>query len=248
MRAVLLSAGQGRRLLPLTAETPKCALQVQERSLLEWQIQELAKCGVRDVTVIVGFRADKVDQILSGYEGPVRFQTVFNPFYGVSDNLASCWVARESLKGDFLLINGDTLFESAILQTLLDTPTWPVTLLTDRKDHYDADDMKVCLDGQRLVQIGKTIPPDQAHGESIGMMAFRGEGASLFREALDQKIRQPEALKMWYLSIIDELAQQGKVSTVSIKGARWAEIDCHEDLLEAKKLVEYLAGAPVQFV
>ena len=73
MRAVLLSAGQGRRLLPLTAETPKCALQVQERSLLEWQIQELAKCGVRDVTVIVGFRADKVDQILSGYEGPVRF-------------------------------------------------------------------------------------------------------------------------------------------------------------------------------
>lgn len=248
MRAVLLSAGQGRRLLPLTAENPKCALQIHNQSLLEWQVQELAKCGIRDVTIIVGFGAEKVDQILSGYDGPVSFHTVFNPFYGVADNLASCWVARESLKGDFLLVNGDTLFESAILQTLVETPTWPVTLVTDRKDHYDADDMKVLLDGQQLVQVGKTIPPDQAHGESIGMMAFRGEGASLFREALDQKIRQPEGLKLWYLSIIDALAQQGKVSTVSIHGARWAEIDCHEDLLEAKKLVEYLAGAPIQFV
>ena len=84
--------------------------------------------------------------------------------------------------------------------------------------------------------------------DALPILAFRGEGASLFREALDQKIRQPEALKMWYLSIIDELAQQEQVSTVSIQGARWAEIDCHEDLLEAKKLVEYLAGAPVQFV
>ena len=181
MKAVLLSAGQGRRLLPLTAENPKCALQIQARSLLEWQIQELAKCGIRDVTVIVGFGAEKVDQILSGYEGPVRLQTVFNPFYGVSDNLASCWVARESFNGDFVLINGDTLFESAILQTLLDSPRWPVTLVTDCKDQYDADDMKVCLDGGRLVQVGKTIPSEQAHGESIGMMAFRGEGALLFR-------------------------------------------------------------------
>ena len=75
-----------------------------------------------------------------------------------------------------------------------------------------------------------------------------GRGHCYFGEALDQKVRQPEALKMWYLSIIDELAKREKVSTVSIQGARWAEIDCHEDLVDAKKLVEYLAEAPVQLV
>jgi choline kinase len=248
MKAIILSAGQGRRLLPLTAESPKCSLRINIQSILEWQIQELAKCGIHHVTVVVGFGAEKVEQILAGYVGPVSFQTIFNPFYSVADNLASCWVAREQMKGDFLLLNGDTLFESAILYRLLESPIRPITLVTDQKEHYDADDMKVTLDGSRLVRIGKTILPAESHGESIGMMAFRGDGASLFCEAIERTIRKPEALKMWYLSIIDELAQQEKISTVSIKGCRWAEIDCPDDLRDAQKLVEHLAGERVQLV
>ena len=58
MKAVILSAGQGTRLLPLTADCPKCSLPVRGRSLIEWQLDELAKCGIYQVSVVLGFRAD----------------------------------------------------------------------------------------------------------------------------------------------------------------------------------------------
>ena len=64
MKAVILSAGQGKRLLPLTADSPKCILPIMGQTLIEWQIDELAKCGIDQVTVVLGYRADKVERIL----------------------------------------------------------------------------------------------------------------------------------------------------------------------------------------
>ncbi|MCA9473179.1 MAG: phosphocholine cytidylyltransferase family protein [Nitrospirales bacterium] len=238
MKTIILSAGQGRRLLPLTADTPKCLLQVGERSVLEWQLHELQSSGIDQVVVIVGYGADKVEDHLKqrGHDDWVR--TVYNPFYAVADNLGSCWVARHEMLDDFVLLNGDTLFESAIPRRLLSSPVQPVTLVTDSKPTYDADDMKVILDGTRLAKVGKTIPIHETHGESIGMMAFRDEGPSLFRQAVERALRRPESLKKWYLSIVDELAQQGQVWTCAINGLGWGEIDSPADLDYAHTLAE----------
>jgi choline kinase len=139
---------------------------------------------------------------------------------------------------DFVLINGDTLFESAVLEGLLQAPSAPITLVTDEKPRYDADDMKVIVRGTQLVRIGKTLPIEQVNGESIGMIRFQDRGSRLFCSTLDQRIRKPEALKQWYLSLIDELAQQGHVSTFSIKGLIWAEIDNPSDLEQAERLLK----------
>ena len=150
MKAIILSAGQGRRLLPLTESSPKCALQVADRSILEAQLGEIAKCAIDEVLVITGFGADRVDEIVAGIQAP-RVRTLFNPFFALSDNLGTCWVASPEMQEPFVLINGDTLFESEILRALLSSPdTAPVTLVTDAKDAYDADDMKVVVEGKHL--------------------------------------------------------------------------------------------------
>ncbi len=237
MKAVILSAGQGRRLLPLTERTPKCALRIQGQSILEWQIGELRRCGVDQATVVVGFGAEQVEQLLACRYQPDQVRTLYNPFFSVSDNLVSCWVARAEMNEEFLLLNGDTLFEAPLLQRLLKAQTQPVTLATDHKPTYDADDMKVALDGRRLLKIGKDLAPEQIDGESIGMLLFRGEGPALFSAALEEAIRRPQALKYWYLSVIHEMAQSGLVWTSSIQGHAWTEVDCTADLQEAEKLV-----------
>lgn len=240
MKAIILSAGQGRRLLPLTAENPKCLLEIGGQSLLEWQLQELTKCGIDQVAVVVGFAAEKVEALIQRQGHGSWVHTIFNPFYSVADNLGSCWVARHDMTEEFILLNGDTLFESSIPQQLLASPRRPVTLVTDSKKTYDADDMKVILDGEKLAKVGKTIPIGETQGESIGMMVFRDEGPKIFRQAVEQGMRRSESLKKWYLSIIDELAQQGVVWTIGIQGLRWAEIDNSADLDQANKLVESL--------
>jgi choline kinase len=233
VKAIILSAGQGRRLLPLTESVPKCILPVRGHPLIGWQIDALARCGIADVTVVVGFAAEAVEARLAELYGPHRIRTLYNPFFASTDNLVSCWVARVEMKQNFLLLNGDTLFEASVLEQLLQAPEHPVTLAVGRKDRYDDDDMKVIRDGDRLVNVGKKLPLDRVNAESIGMMTFRGEGPQLFRDAIERAIRTPQAQKQWYLSLIDTLAQRGVVFTQPIPAQGWTEVDSAADLERA---------------
>ncbi|MEZ5932569.1 MAG: phosphocholine cytidylyltransferase family protein [Alphaproteobacteria bacterium] len=248
MKALILSAGQGSRLLPLTADTPKCLLPIGRMSLIEWQLQSLIACGIDEVVVVTGYASEKVDQALARWQRPgFSIRTVFNPFFNVADNLASCWLARHEMTEDFLIINGDTLFEPDVLKTVLASPAAPITITIDRKACYDSDDMKVQVEGDRLLAVGKTLSADITNGESIGMLLFREKGAALFSDILDQYMHTPEGLKTWYLRAIDRLAKTGAVKVASIEGRAWGEVDFMEDLERARHMVtswsHHLPGA-----
>ncbi len=244
MQAIILSAGQGRRLLPLTAEAPKCLLTVEGATILEWQIDQLLASGIDHVTVVVGFGAEKVEHLLASRYTGEQVRTLYNPFYTVTDNLVSCWVARSQMTDDFVLLNGDTIFEPAVMPRILHSPSKPVTLTTDSKPAYDADDMKVSLSGQQLVRVGKDLAPELSHAESIGVLLFRGDGPRLFTEAMDRALRAPAALKQWYLSVVDGMARSGLVWAASIQGLQWAEIDCAADLEQARKMAGSWGARP----
>ena len=246
MKAIVLSAGQGKRLLPLTAQQPKCLLPVDgELTVLELQLRTLARAGIDRTTVVVGFGAERVEQFLAATPIPgLEVETLYNPFYATSDNLATCWLARGCMNEDFLLINGDTLFEDRLLRRLLDQPPAPISITIDHKSSYDDDDMKVSIDEDgRLLAIGKTLKPEMVNGESIGLLCFRESGVKAFREVLERTIREPGALKAWYLSVVNDMAQDQAVDTISIRGLWWREIDSHEDLLDVRSSRARLKGA-----
>ena len=238
MKAVILSAGQGSRLLPLTADRPKCLLPLGPKSLLEWQIDVLTRASVDDIAVVVGFRAGLVEAVLAKLARPgLSVRTVFNPFFNVADNLGSCWMARHEMTDDFLLLNGDTLFEQGILERLLGSPLAPITVTIDRKDAYDADDMKVHLDGSRLLEIGKTLPANRTDGESIGLLLFRDKGPHLFVDAAERAMHTSEGLRFFYLRVIDQLAKSHRVETENIEGLAWGEVDFPADLQRVERIV-----------
>jgi len=237
MKAVILSAGQGKRLSPLTADNPKCLLNIEGRTIIEWQIGELAKGGIDQVAVVTGYLADRVEQLLARRYDPRRVRVIYNPTYSWADNLFSCWVARYEMSQEFVLLNGDTLFEAAVLDRLLEAPFHPVTVVTHKKSHYDADDMKVSLDGDRLVNIGKKLASDQIDAESIGMILFREKGPVVFRRALDNAMGEPSASKKWYLSVIARMARSMPVWTFAANGLQWCEVDYPADLKKAHKVV-----------
>ena len=237
MKALILSAGQGRRLLPMTAERPKCLLPLLGRPLIAWQIDELAKTGIDRVTVVVGYRADLMEEFLLERYGPDRVTLVHNAAFATSDNLVSCWMAREEMNEEFLLLNGDTLFESSVIALALDQPARPVTVMIDHKSRYDADDMKVSLKGARLVDIGKGLVPDNTDGESVGIILFRGDGPRLFRASLEEAVRNPSARGKWYLSVIREMCLTMPVWTCSLNGLPWCEVDYPGDLKDAEAVV-----------
>jgi choline kinase len=234
LKALIIGAGQGKRLLPLTEVEPKALLEIGGKSLLEWQIESLVACGVEDIVVLAGFNLAAVERALEGFARRwprARFSTVYNPFYGVADNLATCWMARQEMAGDFLLLNSDTL------EALLASAPAPISLAVDHKEKYDDDDMKVELQGSRLTDIGKKLPAERVQGESIGMLYFRGEGPRRFVAALEAAMRDPAALRQWYLSVIAALAPEVEIQAVTISGSDWCEIDYPVDVHNAKRMV-----------
>jgi choline kinase len=240
MKAIILSAGRGSRLLPCTTDIPKCLVPVDgDRPLLDVQLSTLAACGVDEVVIMVGFEARRVEEHLS--RNPVagiNVRTLYNPFYNVADNLITCWLARDEMNEPFILLNGDTLFEPMVLETLLATAIAPLTLAVKEEAKYDADDMKVCLQGHMLTAVGKDLDVDTVDAESIGLMMFRGDGPKRFQVALAHAVRCPFAFSAWYLSVVDTFAQYTRVETVSVSGFWTAEVDSLQDLAQVRAALD----------
>jgi choline kinase len=235
---IILNAGQGKRLLPLTKEKPKCLVEVSGQPMMAWQLQALSGFDLGRVTIVTGFGADQVDKHLDAVKTTnLDVQTIFNPDYDKADNLVSCWAARREMETDFLLLNGDTLFRPEVLARLLASDPAPVTVTIDRKATYDADDMKVQCEGARLRRIGKDVPLTTADAEAIGILYCRGDGSRLFREGLEEAVAKPDPGVRWYLSVVDRLAKQGAVEVASVEGLEWIEIDDQDDLQQAAQVV-----------
>ncbi len=238
MRVIILAAGQGKRLLPLTTDVPKALLDIHGQTLIGRQIEAFAACGLKDFVVVTGYGAERMEETLAAIakQRGISIKTVFNPFYAVSDNLASCWLARHEMTGDFIQVNGDNVFRADLVERLLAAPAAPVTVAVNRKDSYDTDDMKVMMDDGRLTEIGKMLPLGTVDGEAIGFYIFRGAGVQAYTKTLEQAMRDPSGLKQWFPSAVGRLAKTVDITTIAINGIRWCEVDFPVDLQQARQL------------
>lgn len=239
VKVIILGAGQGKRLLPVTAEVPKALLDIGGKTLIARQIDAFAECGLKEFVVVVGYGAARMEEEMArtARAKSLAIRTVHNPFYGVADNLASCWMARGEMGNDFIQVNGDNLFRSDLVRLLLDAPRAAVTVAINHKPAYDADDMKVMTDGGRLTEIGKTLPIEAVDAEAIGLYIFRDGGPAAYADVLEQSMRDPSGLKQWFPSAVGKLAKRIDVRTVAVDGIDWCEIDLPTDLTHARHLV-----------
>ena len=236
MKAIILSAGQGSRLGHLVDDRPKCLIDFNGRSLLDRQLDTLEANGVHEAVVVTGFHDELVSQAIAKRSGGPNVRTVFNPFYKVADNTGSLYMAREELAGDCLVWNGDTLVSKELMRRVVANDRSGICVAIDRKQAYDEDDMKVVEEGGRLKAIGKRLDLARVNAESIGLLAFRAGGAEQFREAIEGAMRTPEGTTIWYLRVINHIAQSADVWTLDIDGEEWGEVDFPPDVDNAREL------------
>jgi len=237
MKAIILSAGQGSRLGHLVDGRPKCLIDFNGRTLLDRQLDTLEANGVHEAVVVTGFHDELVNEAIARRTGGPNVRTVFNPFYKVADNTGSLFMAREELGGDCLVWNGDTLVSKALMAKVVTNDRSGICVTIDRKaEGYDEDDMKVVEEGGRLKAIGKRLDLGTVNAESIGLLAFRAGGAEQFRDAIEAAMRTPEGTTIWYLRVINQLAQGNDVFTLDIAGEEWGEVDFPPDVDNARAL------------
>jgi choline kinase len=236
MKAIILSAGQGSRLVHLTDNRPKCLIDFNDRTLLDRQLDTLEANGVHEVVVVTGFHDELVNQAIARRNGGPSVRTIFNPFYKVADNTGSLYMAREELSGDCLVWNGDTLVSRELMAKVVGNDRPGICVTIDRKDGYDADDMKVVA-GDDGPQPAKSHPINEGvNTESIGVINLPARGPEHKPASHPSAQRTPEGTTIWYLRVIHHLAQNGEVWTLDINGAEWGEVDFPPDVEAARHL------------
>ena len=234
MKALILAAGHGKRLWPYTTDRPKCLLDIGGVTILEHQLANLEMAGVRRVVLICGFGVDCIRQKLDECHFGLHVRLLYNPFFGVADNLVSLWAARADMDEDFLLLNGDNVFHPAVIECLTSSST-TTKLLIQHKDVYDEDDMKIELDGEFVSRIGKTLPVEHVDAESIGIMQFCGAGVRQLLRTLEESVMEETALGGLFVEAIQRLVDKGQsVGVADIGGLPWADVDTPEDLAHVR--------------
>ena len=242
MKAIILAAGKGERLMPLTSDTPKSLLELENgTTLLESQLITINKTVIDKVVIVTGYLTEKIESKVQRYskEYNIDIQIIYNPFFDISNNLLSLWQARHEMESDFIIINGDDIFNDSVLLGLLEHDNNElITMVIDRKETYDEDDMKLIVENGRILEVSKKIPLNEANGESIGMIRVTGEAKGIMVYTMERMVRNKKNMQVFYLAMIQELINQGiVVGYHEISSKDWAEIDFHPDLEDIRKKI-----------
>jgi len=230
MQAVIVAAGLGRRLRPLTNDRPKALLEVGGKSLITRSVENILDRDISDIAVVVGYQKEMIVEHLRGH--PVTF--IYNPFYKITNNMASLWFAQGFVKEDFVYLHSDVILDLGLFRRLVDDAT-PNALLVEKKP-CGAEEMKVKVQGTKFVASSMEIPLTETFGEWTGLAKFSASfGETLFAR-FGQLIEQGH-LKAYDTVAFTELAREGaEIEIVDFAGQPWVDIDFLEDFEKARNL------------
>ncbi|MFH1972223.1 MAG: phosphocholine cytidylyltransferase family protein [archaeon] len=244
MKLIILAAGIGTRLMPLTRNTPKPLVDFGEgMTLLERQLDSIQKSGVIDeVVLVVGYLAHQIEAKISSYEkNGLKIKTIYNPFYATSNNLVSLWFAKPEMTGDFMITNGDNVFEPEVFRDFVQNSSEGIILSIRKKDlaKYQASDMKVTLTERNTAsRVSKEIEHPEIHAESPGLVKVSGERhIKVYKDILEELVRSQQHMNNFWLETFTHLHEKGyDVHTHEIDGEKWIEVDFHAELDYFRKL------------
>ena len=241
MKAVILAAGRGTRLRPLTDYLPKCLVQVHGKSLLQYQMESLERAGIRDCIIVVGYLGEQVQQRFGPRFGNVRITYVTNELFGQTNNIYSLWLARQEMDDDILLLEGDLLFDEALLRDL-DLSQCPDVAVVDGFNSSMDGTIILAQEGLTTSMVLKSKQPVgfdyQSALKTVNIYVLcRETMRQRFLPALDRYVAQGLTGE-FYEAVIAQLVSQGDLRlAVHLTGSRkWTEIDTEEDLRQAERM------------
>ena len=244
--ALLLAAGTGSRLLPLTQKSPKCLTLVNETSILERLIKTLNQHGFKRLVVVTGHLEDCIRNFLETRAGNIKIEYVFSPLYKTTNNIYSLWMAREIINEPFVLIESDLVFDPSLLTEML----YPDRIAISR--------MKPWLNGS-TVTINPSNTVDAFHSDSInGSNEIRYKTVNIYSLSVSSWYRVIEKLNQYilagrvndyYEAVFRQMVVEKSLSlqAVHFDHKPWYEVDTIEDLACAEKLFPQKVRKPVAF-
>ena len=247
MKAIIVAAGPGNRARPYSNDKPKCMLKIGGKTILDRQLEILKQCGIYDIVVVKGYKADMINYPNVKY--------YYNRDYEKNNILESLFCAKEEIDDAFVFSYSDILYGRDILNKVLQREG-DICLVVDtnwiqkyvgRNLHPETEAEKVIVEGDKIVRITKNInriSSERAYGEFIGLAKFSKLGAKILKTEYERVKQQFQGRrfhdsisieKAYLTDMIQELIDKGCIiHNVDVKGDWW-EIDTPQDLYRARK-------------
>lgn len=231
MKAVILAAGLGSRLRPITDKVPKCMVSVNGIRIIDKQIDNLLKNGVTEIYVVSGYLHEVLDAYLKANYPMV--QIVHNERYNETNNMYSLYMTEQYVKGDeFLLMNADVYFDSNIITGMLEGEGSKIAC---DYSQYMEESMKITCTNNKINHISKQISEAEYDAVSIDVYRLSAKDGLVLFEEVDDTILNRKDENSWTEVALDYIFDKTSFAPYRIQG-RWFEIDNHEDLAKAEAI------------
>lgn len=241
--AIILLAGQGTRLRPLTDHKHKALIDVGGMSILERQLSQLARLSITKAQLILGYRANDVRSFaLSVAPTGLELQFSENPRYAHTNTGASLLIALEEVHSDFLLMDGDVVMEDALLAQILEPGNECLLLCDVDRSKLDIEAVRFSVTvTEKINALSKHVPMSDSMGESIGIGLYKAAWRAPLMQSLKTSLTDP-AKQNWYYEdalnaiLSEQLNDFPPLRPIATGNYNWVEIDDHEDLARAQVL------------
>ncbi|MEM1141517.1 MAG: aminotransferase class I/II-fold pyridoxal phosphate-dependent enzyme [Pseudomonadota bacterium] len=242
MQVLILAAGLGRRLDPLTQSTPKCLVPVNDTPIIVNALKILTQYPLERIVIVIGHLGEQVQRALGPSFAGVPIEYVVNPHADSTNNIYSLWLAKAFLCSDTILMECDVYFQPAVIRPLMTGPIENTALVDRFQPHMDGTVVEIDEHGS----IHRMIPStEQAEGfgyadtyKTVNIYSFQGSYLEqVFRPALDNYIAR-HGSDIYYELVIAALIESGStaIRTSLVNQAEWIEIDDFVDLERAEIL------------
>lgn len=214
-------AGKGSRLRCFT-DKPKSTLEVKGMSIIRRNVKLLLSKNIK-VALVIGYKCDYIKECLFDLE----VEYYYNPFFDVTNSIASLWFTKEFLQGDILLFNGDVYFDEKLLDNMLKDER-DVVMLCDKSrvlvgDYFFKTDKKGIL-----LEYGKDLKLEERSSEYVGFAKISNDFLESFKKRLEELINLQKH-DLWWENVLYSYVGERDIYTIDTEGIFWGEIDTFDD-------------------
>ena len=224
MKAILLAAGRGTRKSRMVAEVPKSTLPIDGTPLIRLTVEILARKGI-DSVVCVGYHPEKIREALTG----LNVTYCENPFFEVTNSIASLWFSQSHLDDDLIIMNADVYLTEGILDMVLEDANDAVMAIDVTRTKVGDYFFKTTENGS-IIKYGKELPLEERTCEYVGLAKISKSFLPAFIERMNKLIWEGE-YNFWWENVLYSFTDNNEkeIKTVDVDGKFWSEIDYFDD-------------------
>lgn len=236
MKSLILAAGIGKRLRPISHHTPKCLIEFNGKALIDNYFDSFHECGISEVVIVVGYLSESLEKKLGDRYMNIDVKYIHNRDYASSNSAYSLWLARDEISGgSFVLADSDILFDKRIVQRLMNSH-YENCLVADSAFEETGEEVKVIGEVNIVKQMGKRIlDRSKLVGESLGLYKFSKKVTGMLFDGTEEYLNV-HGRTAEYEDALNSLLSLFKMHYITTRGLPWTDIDSPEDLQKARTL------------